>query len=174
MPPRRSCFRACGGIWNGLRFGVSMPPRRSCFHAPHGPSPIRGRVSMPPRRSCFWIARRNAAILQLSFNATTAFLLPRGSTSPISPPASFQCHHGVPASRPCTRRPGGTAFVSMPPRRSCFIGSPRRFASRGRVSMPPRRSCFLGALELIRQGWGFVSMPPRRSCFRSHALSGRY
>ena len=100
-----------------------------------------------------------------SFNATTAFLL-RG-------------------------QPGGSCgigtWVSMPPRRSCFVHgghhdlplcegfqchhgvpasgvSSRGWAHGTPVSMPPRRSCF-SMICSASPSVSPVSMPPRRSCF---------
>ena len=99
------------------------------------------------------------------FNATTAFLLLRVVEGRFLDPQTFQCHHGVPASRAMGRlgpwdRSGfnaTTAFLlqSLPDNphsvSSCFNATtafllppsaPAEPAGRSSVSMPPRRSCF--------------------------------
>ena len=97
---------------------------------------------MPPRRSCFpfW----DLHVLQdfRSFNATTAFLLPRASRGGARSRGRFQCHHGVPASGRARELP------VRPPVFQCHHGvpasGPGRLSARRSptVSMPPRRSCF--------------------------------
>ena len=59
----------------------------------------------------------------------------------------FQCHHGVPASQQVLAVEELDIAVSMPPRRSCFVGIPLAGAGPDRVSMPPRRSCFSERME---------------------------
>ena len=141
-----------------------MPPRRSCFR-PSGPR-IRADLSGFNATTAFLLREGSLLppVLQPGFNATTAFLLPGGAAARDAGWAQFQCHHGVPASRPSLFGRRHMALVSMPPRRSCFSApiAGKRFPKR--VSMPPRRSCF----PIWPGGggaWGTVSMPPRRSCF---------
>mgnify|MGYP006977942875 CR=1 FL=1 len=104
------------------RSPVSMPPRRSCFqdHKPDGGPPgllFQCHHGVPA--SFVWVER--VWQRHIGFNATTAFLLPsrpppswRSSSLVSMPPrrscfpersvfwgswkATFQCHHGVPAS----------------------------------------------------------------------------
>ena len=188
MPPRRSCFHSpSGGIAPmDSRFqchhgvpasrvpgqGRPLLLRFQCHHGvPASASPSQASrpstiVSMPPRRSCFRDPPGPGGPAISRFNATTAFLLPSpdppGETAPrrrfnattafLLPPigaGTIVAHHGV----------------SMPPRRSCFLG-PHRWARPGlNVSMPPRRSCFLQRGGRAPHPVP-VSMPPRRSCFR--------
>ena len=128
-----------------LAASVSMPPRRSCFLAPAEALLLVGQVSMPPRLSCFNSSQRYTRRSSSRFNATTAFLLPIPVQQDLLDDVKFQCHHGVPASAggPPRREAQGDAF-------QWHHGVPASFYSHEdrealiRVSMPPRRSCFIG------------------------------
>jgi hypothetical protein len=234
MPPRRSCFRMIITGIPARRTGgpVSMPPRRSCFISAAGASPGETQISpfqchhgVPASRrppgtvSSRALQRRfnaTTAFLLRSvrlfthgfllprpcFNATTAFLLRRASGSGdigydrswrVSMPPRrscfvgaalplirddlmFQCHHGVPASRPVS------AFVRDFVHQPCFNATtafllPAVVDGRWRitlptpVSMPPRRSCFdhEGRPHPVWEHSTPVSMPPRRSCFKGRS-----
>ena len=102
-----------------------------------------------------------------SFNATTAFPLQLPPQLPHLSRCGFQCHHGVPASRPPSSWARSSTPVSMPPRRSCFTRRPWR------PSWPIWR--FNATTAFLLSWWWSsilvnvfaVSMPPRRSCLRT-------
>jgi len=94
--------------------------------------------------------------MKMSFNATTAFLLPGPPESPAPRLGAFQCHHGVPASASLALGHLAAKAVSMPPRRSCFPAVPVGMGGGAIVSMPPRRSCFTCPQCNTEHGeWGF-------------------
>ena len=146
-------------------------------------------LSMPPRRSCFARLAHIGLGGVLSFNATTAFLLPleaggghvvghdvsmpprRSCFGPAHQPRcavefGFQCHHGFPASflTLCPMFLSPSSFNAT----TAFL---LRSAAGVRVGPSALFQCHHGvpALTVVRRVWcvwDVVSMPPRRSCFR--------
>ena len=197
MPPRRSCFRLDmmrgrardigfnattafllpgrrGWSWSRITI-VSMPPRRSCF--PDWYTSLCMRLFRFNATTAFLLPPLQEGPCQTKsgFNATTAFLLLRVVEGRFLDPQTFQCHHGVPASRAMGRlgpwdRSGfnaTTAFLlqSLPDNphsvSSCFNATTAFLLPLDHiscdtlelcVSMPPRRSCFRPLPPLSRQG----------------------
>ena len=158
-----------------------LPPTRGSAAAPAWP------VSMPPRRSCFLTESDTAAVLEASFNATTAFLLRDRVQLFRRAHHRFQCHHGVPASgrwRPASgpRRPGfnaTTAFLlHSHQRRTGEVYSGFNATTAFLLRIGPSTAgisnsafqCHHGVPASSVSGsdlasYDLVSMPPRRSCF---------
>jgi len=143
---------------------------------------------MPPRRSCFCSGRSPPGCRPWGFNATTAFLL---RIQPRTLIRYVRCFNATTAFLLPVRSgplPAGRDLVSMPPRRSCFLGIlesyrllwiefqchhgvPASWAGLGSRGGSPPFQCHHGVpasriraarLLLVRE----VSMPPRRSCFK--------
>ena len=164
MPPRRFCFLP--GHCAESQFFLAF----QCHHGVSASVEVAvdllclSLVSMPPRRFCFGRLRAAGIRRRRRFNATTAFLLPRRTSSrrtrfscfnattafllPFSSETVgraetvFQCHHGVSASGS-----GRCAFFGKHGFQ-CHHGvsassasSPALIPSPA-VSMPPRRFCF--------------------------------
>ena len=115
-------------------------------------------VSMPPRRSCFAGRSGEASGVFFGFQCHHGVPASRAARASGEIWMRFQCHHGVPASTTFHRSPYCLFFVSMPPRRSCFLKDAHNYiVLTALVSMPPRRSCF----PIIPQGGGLLSSPGR-------------
>ena len=145
-------------------------------------------VSMPPRRSCFVDEWGHLKLVIISFNATTAFLLPGLSPEASAGLMAFQCHHGVPASSwpsfPSTsstwRFNATTAFLlrgtdpacrSRSFRFQCHHGVPASLSANGIRVERAEFQCHHGVpaspgAHRAAPRDPSVSMPPRRSCFR--------
>ena len=188
-PPSPSSFNATTAFL--LRIASSPTGRPSpTFQCHHGvPASdrsardleTRAPVSMPPRRSCFLAILLGLSSGKLSFNATTAFLLPPRLAASRTVRARFNATTAFllrraprSRSRDQIRFNATTAFLLLP--NTC-----RRIPSGSAVSMPPRRSCFLLRLLPARHPEGrfnattaFLLPPPpparcrKRDTFQCH------
>ena len=179
MPPRRSCFRQWGEMGN-FRYRVSMPPRRSCFGSflVRPAEVFRGfnattafLLRIPPASARAWGLRfqchhgvpaswpHNGMIstILLSFNATTAFLLPAAIPRRLAKSRGFNATTAFLLPRPRRTAPGAFRIADLSPRTApgSSVGAFGSFGA-SRIKLFPNRN-ILSSRDGLRK-----PLPPLR------------